>query len=160
MVKKINNRLLVFLLCFISLAIISAFIIEHKLGHVPCNLCVYERFPYILSFFLILKIIFFKKYEKTILLILFFIFVFSSLLALYHFGIEQGVFNESFACKTKEISTTLSKEELIESFEKNLVSCKDVSFRIFGFSLATINAIFSIILSVIFLRLFINYEKN
>jgi len=160
MTKKINNFLLVLLLFVISLAIISAFLIEHKLGYVPCKLCIYERVPYILSFFLILEILFFKKYEKIVLLILFFIFVVSSALALYHFGIEQTFFSESFACKTKEISATLSKEQLIENLEKNFVSCKDVSFQIAGFSLATINAIFSIILSVMFIRLFINYEKN
>ena len=130
------------------------------MGYAPCKLCIYERVPYILSFFLIFKILFFKKYEKIVLLILFFIFVVSSILALYHFGIEQTFFSESFTCKTNEISVTLSKEQLIENLEKNFVSCKDVSFRIAGFSLATINAIFSIILSVIFIRLFINYEKN
>ena len=44
--------------------------------------------------------------------------------------------------------------------ELNPISCKDISFKILGFSLATINTIFSIILSVIFIRLFFNYEKN
>ena len=48
----------------------------------------------------------------------------------------------------------------MKELQKQSVSCKDVSFRIFGFSLATINTIISLILSVINIKLFLNYEKN
>ena len=89
-----------------------------------------------------------------------FIFICSSILAFYHFGIEQGFFKESLACTTENFSETLSKEQLLEQLKQNTISCKNVDFRIFGLSLATINTIFSILLSVIFIRLFINYEKN
>ena len=103
---------------------------------------------------------FIKKYERVTLLILFLVFMSSTALAFYHFGIEQGFFSESLACTTDDLSKTLSKEELLEQLKQNSISCKEVSFKIFGFSLAAINTIFSLVLSVIFIRLFINYEKN
>ena len=106
------------------------------------------------------KNIFFKKYEKITLLILTLIFVSSAALAFYHFGIEQGFFNESLACTTPDLSRTLSKEQLLEQLKQNNISCKDVSFRILGLSLAAINTIFSLVLSVIFIKLFLNYGKN
>ena len=84
----------------------------------------------------------------------------SAALAFYHFGIEQGFFNESLACTAGDLSKTLSKEELLQQLKQNSITCKDVSFRILGLSLAAINTIFSLILSVIFIRLFMNYEKN
>ena len=84
----------------------------------------------------------------------------SALLAFYHFGIEQGFFDESFVCNVENQSKILSKELLLKELNKNIVSCKDVSFRILGLSLAAINTIFSLVLSVIFMRLFMNYEKN
>ena len=84
----------------------------------------------------------------------------STVLAFYHFGIEQGFFSESIACTTEDLSKTLSKEELLQQLKQNSTSCKNVSFRILGLSLATINTIFSLVLSVIFLKSFINYEKN
>ncbi len=145
---------------FIFLILISAFIIEHKLNHQPCRLCLYERIPYFLSVLLIIKILFVKSFQKFTLFVLFLTFLISSVLSFYHFGIEQGFFNESFVCKTDNFSENLTKEELLEALKLNAVSCKDVSFRILGFSLAAINTIFSILLSVIFIRLFINYEKN
>ena len=160
MLKREKNLILIVILFFVSLVLISAFVIEYGLGHQPCKLCLYERIPYILSILLIIKILFFKKYEKITLFILFLIFIASAVLAFYHFGIEQGFFSESFVCKVGDLSGTLSKEQLLEQLNKNSISCKDVSFRVLGLSLATINTILSIILSVIFLKLFLNYAKN
>ena len=160
MLKKTNNIFLIVILAIISLMIISALIIQYWLGHEPCKLCLYERIPYFLSMLLIIKIIFIKKYEKITLLILFSVFMSSTVLAFYHFGIEQGFFKESLVCTSGNLSETLTKEEILKQLSQNTISCKDVNFRIFGFSLAAINTIFSISLSVIFIRLFINYEKN
>ena len=160
MTKQINKKFLVSVLVFTSLVLVSAFIIEHQLGHKPCKLCLYERIPYFLSILLIIKMLFIKKYERVTLLILSLIFISSTALAFYHFGIEEDFFNESLACTTGDLSKTLSKEELLELLKQHSISCKDVSFRILGLSLAAINTIFSLILSVIFVRLFMNYEKN
>ena len=160
MLKREKNLILIVILFFVSLVLISAFVLEYGLSHQPCKLCLYERIPYILSILLIIKILFVKKYEKITLFILFLIFIASAVLAFYHFGIEQGFFSESFVCKVVDLSGTLSKEQLLEQLNKNSISCKDVSFRVLGLSLATINTILSIILSVIFLKLFLNYAKN
>ena len=129
-------------------------------GHEPCKLCIYQRIPYFLSILLIIQTLLFGKYEKITLLVLSFLFIGSFLLAFYHFGIEQGFFDESIACIDKNFSETLTKDELLSQLEQNIISCKNVGFRIFGLSLAAINTILSIILSVIFIKLFTNYEKN
>ena len=160
MFKQSNNIFLIIIFAIISLAIISALIIQYWLGVEPCQLCFYQRIPYFLAIPLIVKIFFFKKYEKITLFILFLIFITSAVLAFYHFGIEQGFFSESFVCKVGDLSGTLSKEQLLEQLNKNSISCKEVNFKVLGLSLATINTILSIILSVIFLKLFLNYAKN
>ena len=102
----------------------------------------------------------FGHYERLTLLILSLVFIISSVLAFYHFGIEQGFFKESLACTAENLSENITKEELLEQLNQNIISCKDVSFRIFGLSLAAINTIFSLILSVIFTKLFMDYGKN
>ena len=160
MPKQTNNIFLIVILAIISLTIISALIIQYWLGHEPCKLCLYQRIPYFLSILLIIKILFFKKYEKITLLILSIVFVGSAILAFYHFGIEQGFFSETPACIAENLSETLSKEEILEQLKKNSISCKDVTLKILGLSLAAINTIFSLVLSVIFVKLFFNYGKN
>ena len=160
MLDQKNNIILIIIFFIILLSIISALIIEHALGHKPCSLCLYERIPYFLSALLIIKIFFFKKYEKITLLILFLVFVMSTLLAFYHFGIEQGFFEESFVCSVENQSNILSKEQLLKELNKNIISCKEVTFRILGLSLAAINTILSVLLSIIFLKLFFNYGSS
>ena len=129
------------------------------MGHQPCKLCLYERIPYFISALLIIKILFFNKYERITLLALSIIFFFSFLLSFYHFGIEQGFFNESLGCITNS-SKDLTKDQLLEQLNQNTIGCKNVTFRLLGLSLATINYIFSIILSAIFAVLFLKYGKN
>ena len=155
-----KNTFLIIAFFIILFSIISALIIEYILGYQPCKLCIYERFPYFLSALLIIKIIFFKKYEKIVLFLLFLIFIFSSLLAFYHFGIEQGFFSESFVCEIENLSKNLSKEQILQELKQKRVSCKDAEFKILGLSLALINTIFSTLLSIIFLKLFIDYGSS
>ena len=160
MLKQTNNIFLIVILAIISLTTISTLIIQYWLGYEPCKLCLYERIPYFLSILLIVKILFIKRHEKITLLILSLVFLSSTALAFYHLGIEQGFFSESLVCATEDVSKTLSKEELLQQLKQNSISCKEVSFRILGLSLSAINTIFSLVLSVIFIRLFMNYGKN
>ena len=160
MSKQSNNIFLICILIIISLTLISVFIIEYVLGHEPCKLCVYQRIPYIIAILLIIKILFVKTYEKIILFLLFIIFLISLILAFYHFGIEQGFFNESFVCEATNLEKNLTKEDLLKQLKQSNISCKEVNVRILGMSLATINTIFSLVLSVIFFKLYKNYEKD
>ena len=138
MTKQINKKFLFTILIFISLVLVSAYVIEYKLNHEPCKLCLYERIPYFLSILLMMKIFFTRGYESATLLILSLVFIISSILAFYHFGIEQGFFNESLACTTPDLSNTLSKEQLLEQLKQNSISCKNISFRILGLSLGAL----------------------
>ena len=145
---------------FISLiSLISAFFVEYVLGHQPCNLCLIQRIPYGLSLILLILNYFQKKNEKFIILLLTMIFSFSFLISLYHFGIEQGFFDESAVCTMKNMSNIINKEELLKQLQVKTVSCKDVTFRIFGFSLTTFNIIISFILVILLIQIFKDYEK-
>ena len=159
MKKNINNILLL-ILSLLILSIFSAYFIEYGLGHKPCKLCLYQRYPYFLSVSLILSILLTKKYIKVSLLFLSIISLTGSVIAFYHFGIEQGFFNESLVCEVKNLDQNLSKEDLLKQLGESTISCKNVTFQVFGLSLATINTIFSFALFGIFLKLFRNYEIN
>ena len=156
---KIESYLkLIFIISLIS--IISAYFIEHILGHQPCNLCLIERIPYFLSIILILFNFIFKKDEKFIILLLILIFVFSFLISIYHFGIEQGFFEESSVCGLKNGASIISKDELLKSLSQRTISCKDVTFMIFGLSLTSINILISLTITYLLIRTYNSYEKN
>ena len=148
---------IIFLFSFIAL--FSAFFIEYILGHQPCNLCLIERIPYVLSIMIIIAILLIKKNQKFLVMLLILTFIFSFAISFYHFGIEQGFFKESSICGVNNAKEILSKEELLQELQKNRVSCKDVTFRVFGFSLTTLNIIISLILLSLLTKIFKNYEK-
>tara|TARA_B110000027_G_scaffold5306_1_gene4928 strand:+ start:700 stop:1098 length:399 start_codon:yes stop_codon:yes gene_type:complete len=130
------------------------------LGHEPCNLCLIERLPYIFSIIIISICLLTQKFEKIILMFLSLTFFTAALLSFYHFGIEQGFIEESLVCDLSNPSNELSKEALLNQLKEMTISCKDVTFKIFGVSLATFNIFISMILSVITIKIFLNYEKN
>ena len=152
-----NKLLLNGILVFSILSLSIAYFIQYALGHKPCNLCIIERIPYIASIILISLIFIISKYEKIISSIILVFFIFGAVVSFYHFGIEQDFFNESLICELSN-NNPLNKEELLNQLKKaEIISCKDVTFRFFGLSLATINTIISVILSGIMTKIIKNY---
>ena len=157
----LNNKLLLNgILAFSILSLSIAYFIQYVLGHKPCNLCIIERIPYIAAIILISLIFILNRYQKIISSLILIFFIFGAVVSFYHFGIEQGFFSESLICELTN-NNPLNKEELLNQLKKaEIVSCKDVTFRLFGLSLATINTIISIILSGIVTKVVKNYGKN
>ncbi len=148
-----NNKAALNLLVILSaIALSFAYFVEFILGHEPCNLCKIERIPYIGTIIFGSLLIFINKWEKIILLLILFLFLFGSVISVYHVGIEQDIFSESLFCELGINTNILTTEELLKDLAKAPISCKDVTFTIFGLSLATFNAVFSIIISYILLK--------
>ena len=145
---------------FSSIALISAFFIEYVLGHQPCNLCLIERIPYGLSVALIVTMLIFRKNEKFFIILLIVTFIFSFAISVYHLGIEQGFIQESTVCGVKDFDEIMSKEDLIKQLNEKIVSCKDVTFRIFGLSLTSINIVISLFFIITLGKIYTTYEKN
>ena len=157
----LNNKLLLNgILAFSILSLSIAYFIQYVLGHKPCNLCIIERIPYIAAIILISLIFILNRYQKIISSLILIFFIFGAVVSFYHFGIEQGFFSESLVCDLGN-SRPLNKEELLNQLKKTeIVSCKDVTFRFLGLSLATINTVISLILSGIIIVVIKNYGKN
>ena len=158
MILKNNKYILVGILSFSISSLLIAYYIEYALGHKPCNLCLIERIPYFISFILTSFVLLLNRLEKIISIIILLSFIFGTIVSFYHFGIEQGFFNESLVCNLGN-GEALDKEQLLKQLEQSTVtSCKDVTFRFLGISLATINMIISIILSGIMIKVIKNYD--
>ena len=156
-----SKNLLIKLIFLISvIALVSAFFIEYVLGHQPCNLCILERIPYLLAIIIILLNFKFSHYEKFFILLLSIIFLAWAIISLYHLGIEQGFIQESLVCDLKSGSNLLSKEEILKQLQEKNVSCKDVTFKIFGLSLTSYNILISLLITVSTGKIYFNYEKN
>ena len=148
----------IFLISFIAL--VSAYFIEYILGHQPCNLCVYERIPYFLAILIVLINYKYNKLEKYLILSLAIIFLIATILSLYHLGIEQGFIQESLLCDLEKGANILDKDEILKQLQQKNISCKDVTFQIFGLSLTSYNIIISILLTITLIRFYFGYENS
>ena len=161
MYKFLNNNLFAVFFSFSVLILLSAYFIEYILGYEACNLCLIGRIPYFFVIAFSLFFFFFKKFKKIILILVFICFISSFSIAFYHLGIEQGFFDESLVCQIKSLKKSVSSGELLQELKNNdSKSCKDVKFKIFGLSLATINLFISSVLSIIILKNILKNEKN
>ena len=160
MVKNSKNLLIKFIFLVSIIALVSAFFIEYVLGHQPCNLCVLERIPYLLAIIVVLLNYKFFQFEKFFMLSLTVIFLAGTALSLYHLGIEQGFIQESLVCDLKSGSNLLSKEEILKQLQEKNVSCKDVTFKIFGLSLTSYNILISLLITIGAGKFYFNYDKN
>ena len=148
------------ILLFSFFSLITAYFIEYVLGHQPCKLCLIERIPYGLSIILIVTILVSKKNQKFLVLLLILTFIFSLAISFYHYGIEKGFFQESSVCGVRGFNESITKEDLLRQLNEKIVSCKDVTFRVFGLSLTSINIVISLIFIITLLKIFIEYEEN
>ena len=160
MVKNSKNLLIKFIFLVSIIALVSAFFIEYILGHQPCNLCILERIPYFLAIIIVLLNYKFIQFERFFILLLAIVFLAGTILSLYHLGIEQGFIQESLVCDLKNGSNLLSKEEILKQLQEKSVSCKDVTFKIFGLSLTSYNILISLIITIGTGKIYFKYEKN
>ena len=153
-----NQNLFYLIIIFISfISIISALYIEFILLIPACKLCLYQRIPYLLSIIFCFFGYFFSK-NKIWLYLLIMTFITNVILSGYHLGIENNIFKEFSGCTNENLNLT-DKTELLQNLNNFLPNCKDINFKIFGLSLATINFILSIALTVVTIRYLFN-EKN
>ena len=130
-----------FVLFYSLLAIFFALYVEYILGYKACKLCLYQRVPYIFAIFICFIGYNYFTNDKILILVAI-IFLISVLISGYHYGIENNIFKEFSGCTDNSIEIT-NKLELLKSLNENIVSCKDVNFKLFGISLAGINLLFS-----------------
>ena len=139
------------------ISLISAVYIEYVLNQTPCKLCLYQRIPYVIAIF----IAFFGfNYSNNFfwMYLLILIFISNVVLSGYHVGIENSIFEEFSSCSNTNTNIT-NKSDLLNFLKETMPSCKNVDFKLFGLSLATINFIISLIISVTSVIILKN-EKN
>ena len=147
----------IFILLYSLFAILFALYVEYVLGYKACKLCLYQRIPYIVAIFIsFIGYNYFKNNKILILIIL--IFSISFFISSYHYGIENNIFEEFSGCTSKSLET-IDKSEILKSLNDNIISCKDVNFKLFGISLAGINLLLSLLIIFYSIRTLL-YEKN
>ena len=128
----------------VTVAILSsAYSAQYIGGLRPCILCLYERIPWFITGELMLVTIlmqFTGPVRRNILLLAALLMLGGAGLGGYHVGVEQGIFQPPTTCSATATPATLN--ELKALLETTMPPrCDEISWELFGISLAGYNAI-------------------
>ena len=159
--KTISNNLNATLSLFLSSGLLlGAFFLEFYLSLIPCDLCIKQRIVHatilILSL-LIFPLYTFSKLKFIMLSILNLLWLGSSILAFYHFGIEKKIWQGFSECSSNLIFNENTLDQLLS---RNTIRCDETQFEFLYISLAGWNGILSIILFIILSYLLYKFNKE
>ena len=140
-----------YFLVFISLfSISSALFAEYILDLQPCELCLKQRHPY--YFFILILVIFLfipKIYKSYIFLLIQLGSVYGIFYSVCHVGVENNLIEGPSGCSSG-LSLTKNTADLKEQIlSKQVVSCDEIIWSIFGLSAASINTLVLMFIFVI-----------
>ena len=120
-----------------------------------CHLCLLQRIPYIIIIIIGVLEVLRPQFILVCVNLTLAATMASTLLALYHVGVEQNLWDSISACKSTAIGH-ISVEELKKSLlERPALSCANIEWSVFGISMAGYNSLYSLFLafmSVLVLR--------
>ena len=147
--------------------ILFALISEHLFGFTPCSLCMIQRYPHILVAITSIWLVFFSTHNLFMYPLNTLVMAFSIILASYHVGVEQGIFQGPQSCSSSNLSSVSEKSAealLIDILNTSIVRCNEVTWSFMRLSMASWNLIISIALfvgwTVSFLHLFKFFQSK
>jgi disulfide bond formation protein DsbB len=150
MIASASPRALVSLLLVASAAIVgSALLFQYVGGLEPCELCLYQRWPYYAAIVAtgVALLSGGDRAMGAVIALCAFLFAASTVLAFYHVGVEHHWFAGPSAC-TGSVSGASSIEALkAQLLARQPVNCDEPAWRLFGISLAGWNLVASALIT-------------
>ncbi len=146
---------------FLSLfSLLFVFILQYEYGILPCKICIWQRWPHIFNIFIALIIISSSSIPNYIMVLGLINMFLAFILALYHYGLEQNLWDNVFSCSGEIKFNDLSTEEILENLNNTPIkTCEIEAWNFLNLSLTGWNMILTIFISLIWLLL-IYYQKR
>lgn len=164
---NISYRIVGFFILITSCTILlAALSLQFIAGLPPCELCHLQRWPYVFASMFALLMLTMPKtvngalVSNQILFVILLVFLFSALLASYHYGIEMQWWEGISSC-TNDIKSGDSLDELkTKLLSTPVVQCDQPAWQLFQISLAGYNALISLLLLAICASLSIRLKSK
>ena len=127
--------------------LIIVYMTEYAFNLEPCRLCLIQRIPYVII--TVIGWIGLKHSDwlsaGNLTAIAGFVFLAGATIAVYHVGIEQHLWQSAVGC-SGELNQQISANQLQDMLQqKPPKSCNEIDWALFGVSMASYNAFFSLI---------------
>ena len=146
---------------FLSIfSLLFVFILQYEYGILPCKICIWQRWPHIFNVFIALIIISSSSIPNYIMVLGLINMFLAFILALYHYGLEQNLWDNVFLCSGEIKFNDLSTEEILKNLNNTPIkTCEIEAWNFLNLSLTGWNMILTIFISLIWLLL-IYYQKR
>ena len=151
---------------FLSIfSLLFVFILQYEYKIAPCKLCIWQRLPHFINILIILKILSSAFISNYLLILGLLNMVCAFLLAGYHYGLEQKIWNNVFSCGGTLDLRDLSTEELLKKLNNTpITNCEIEAWNFLNLSLSGWNTILTIFMIIAWFFLIkserYNYETN
>ena len=153
-----------YLLILISIiAILSALIAEYFYGLQPCELCLKQRHPYYLII-IITPLIFIIPYTYKIMIYILvqLATIYGLYYSLWHVGVENKLLTGPTGCSASLSISSNTADLKQQILNKQVISCDEVIWSLFGISAASFNTIvllFIFVINVLYIKKYYAQKK-
>ena len=133
-----------------ALALGVAFISQHVFDLPPCDLCIYQRYPYVIAIALCLVTLMpaARPFAVWAFILSALFLSINSGIAAYHVGVEQHWWIGPEGC-TGPSGTPQTLDALRAQIAATpVIRCDNIVFSLFGISMAGYNALFALVLAI------------
>ena len=142
------QKMLFFIGGMSALALAGALIGQYGFNLHPCELCLYQRIPFVLNIILALLGYFWVSKQNPIIALSGVSFFINSGIAMFHSGVERKWWAGLTGCSTPDMSGSI--EDLLKRIqETDVVRCDEIPWSMFGLSMANYNVGFCLAMALI-----------
>lgn len=140
-------RPIIWVLTFLSAAALTgALIAQYKFGLHPCELCLYQRVPYVIA--IVLGAASLAVRPRAILVLMALCFLIGAAIAGFHAGVEYRFWEGLGSCSMKlDFSSADALRNQIMNAPK--ARCDEAAWTLFGVSMAGYNFFYSLALAIV-----------
>lgn len=126
-------------------AIVFAYYYQYVENYPPCELCIYQRFPYFALILISISAIIFRKFLNLLSYSVIFALFLSFIISFFHLGVEQNFWTYDTACSNniKDFENVDQLRDFLN--EVPITKCNQVIWSFLGISMAGYNSIFSLV---------------
>lgn len=142
---------LISLAAFGSFALLGGAFVFQSLGYAPCKMCLWQRWPHAVAIIIGIFAVAVSRHQRAFAALGALAALTTSAIGLYHTGVERDWWEGPTSCSGNgAINTT----DLLNTDIAPIVMCDDVVWSLFGLSMASYNALISLVLVAIWVAAF------
>ena len=157
--ENLTPRRLVLLAAFGSAAVLAGALLFQAAGYAPCDLCILQRWPHLAAVLIGAAILLLRLPMVTALLGALAAAT-TGAIGVYHSGVELHIFEGPDSCTSNGVANLSVYELMAQINGAPLVRCDEITWQIFGLTMANMNVLLSFGLALVWILAFLRAHKG